>query len=165
MTQWFLLYIFEKVPITFNSNNLFNIISKSSDCLFIFWINFSICFTMMTTIKKEFAFLILIIGCLSLQVNAQILCIDCFNQNDSISFNVNNLIINGGFENTPCQGWPLNQVICPNASNYSSSYPGASIIYEQILLFTGSSILEHKFWVIPFVNTNVIKLIKIFKNG
>ncbi len=60
----------------------------------------------------------LMICCFSPLLKAQILCIDCFNQNDSISDNVNNMIINGGFEDTPCQGWPLNEVFCPNASNY-----------------------------------------------
>ncbi|HYV95563.1 MAG TPA: hypothetical protein VE978_27560, partial [Chitinophagales bacterium] len=53
---------------------------------------------------------------------AQILCILCYDQNDSISTGVNNLLQNGGFENTPCPpstgviGSPTS--ICPNSNGY-----------------------------------------------
>ena len=54
-------------------------------------------------------------------ISAQLLCVQCFDQNDSIGVNVgsHNLIINGGFENTTCT-WSS---FCPN----SSSYTGCSI--------------------------------------
>lgn len=49
--------------------------------------------------------------------DAQILCINCFNQNDSISDNVNNLILNGSFENSNCL--PTASVFCPNSTSYT----------------------------------------------
>ena len=47
--------------------------------------------------------------------NAQILCIYCYEQNDSISTGVNNLLLNGGFEN----GCNPDSVFCPNSQYYS----------------------------------------------
>ena len=47
---------------------------------------------------------------------AQVVCILCFDQNDSISSNVNNLILNGGFENSTCGGLGY---FCPNSTYYS----------------------------------------------
>ena len=46
---------------------------------------------------------------------AQILCVQAFEQNDSIGVNVgtNNMIINGGFENTTCIA---GQYFCPNST-------------------------------------------------
>ena len=52
-------------------------------------------------------------------VNAQILCIFCYDQNDSISQNVNNLILNGGFENTTCALNSNGNTFCPNSMNYN----------------------------------------------
>lgn len=55
--------------------------------------------------------------------HAQVICIMCFDQNDSISTGVNNLIMNGGFENTNCIastgviGSPTS--FCPNSTGYS----------------------------------------------
>lgn len=48
---------------------------------------------------------------------SQILCLYCFDQNDSISSNVNNLILNGGFENSTCLD--INDRYCPNSSSYN----------------------------------------------
>jgi type IX secretion system substrate protein len=53
---------------------------------------------------------------------AQILCIYCYDQNDSISAGVNNLLLNGGFENTTCT--PAGGIIgaltsfCPSSNGY-----------------------------------------------
>lgn len=47
--------------------------------------------------------------------DAQILCIQCYNQNDSISSNVNNLISNGGFEN----GCGVTEYFCPTSAGYN----------------------------------------------
>src|SRR5882757_5662151 len=53
---------------------------------------------------------------------AQIICIYCYDQNDSISAGVNNLVLNGGFESTPCPastgviGSPTS--FCPNSNGY-----------------------------------------------
>ena len=50
----------------------------------------------------------------------QVLCIYCYDQNDSISSNVNNLIVNGGFENTNCiANYLSTSVFCPNSMHYS----------------------------------------------
>jgi hypothetical protein len=57
------------------------------------------------------------------QIRAQVICIMCFDQNDSISTGVNNLLINGGFENHTCIastgviGSPTS--FCPNSTGYS----------------------------------------------
>ena len=48
--------------------------------------------------------------------SAQILCIYCYDQNDSLSDNVNNLVVNGGFENTTCYYPPI-ATFCPNATS------------------------------------------------
>ncbi len=53
---------------------------------------------------------------------AQVICIYCYDQNDSISYNVTNLLLNGGFEDTNCP--PSTGVIgsptsfCPNSNGY-----------------------------------------------
>ncbi len=53
--------------------------------------------------------------------DAQILCVQCFEQNDSIGVNVgaNNLIVNGGFENTTCGIYPPYYSFCPNSNLYN----------------------------------------------
>jgi len=66
--------------------------------------------------KKYLA--IILIFCASYS-NAQILCIYCYGQNDSISQNVNNLVVNGGFENTNCAFNSNSNTFCPNSVNYN----------------------------------------------
>jgi PKD repeat protein len=85
--------------------------------------------------------------------NAQVICIMCYDQNDSISTGVNNLIINGGFETTPC---PASTGVigsatsfCPNSvgyvcdlANWTCTGGGASTyacIYNQV---TNKSMVE-----------------------
>ena len=53
---------------------------------------------------------------------AQVLCVQCFNQNDTVGVNVgaNNLIANGGFENTTCAVNCLG-VFCPSATTFNCS--------------------------------------------
>ena len=53
--------------------------------------------------------------------SAQILCVQCFNQNDSIGMNVINHIVNGSFENTTCLSNQYTSSFCPNSSYYSCS--------------------------------------------
>ncbi len=48
----------------------------------------------------------------------QIICLFCFDQNDSISSNVNNLVLNGGFENTTCIAGG-GSVFCPASASYN----------------------------------------------
>ncbi len=50
---------------------------------------------------------------------AQVVCIMCYDQNDSISTGVNNFILNGGFENSNCAPGYILDVFCPNSSYYS----------------------------------------------
>lgn len=47
--------------------------------------------------------------------NAQILCIYGYDQNNPLSTGINNLVLNGGFEN----GCPNTGYFCPNSINYS----------------------------------------------
>ena len=67
--------------------------------------------------------LTLLLSIASQTLNAQVLCVMCFDQNDSISYNVTNLLQNGGFENTTCIastgviGSPTS--FCPNSTGYS----------------------------------------------
>jgi hypothetical protein len=57
------------------------------------------------------------IGLLNFSVQAQIICIKCFHQNDSIGYFVNNRIINGSFENTTCG--TSSDIFCPNSNYYA----------------------------------------------
>jgi hypothetical protein len=50
-------------------------------------------------------------------ITAQVLCIQCFDQNAPISSSITNLILNGGFEN----GCGFNQYFCPNSNLYASN--------------------------------------------
>ncbi|MCX6273874.1 MAG: T9SS type A sorting domain-containing protein [Bacteroidetes bacterium] len=68
--------------------------------------------------KKQFllfAVALLLGNCLS----AQVVCVLCFNTNDSISQNVTNYIVNGGMENSTCAPWPAGDRYCPNSSAYN----------------------------------------------
>ncbi|MBI3510792.1 MAG: gliding motility-associated C-terminal domain-containing protein [Bacteroidetes bacterium] len=49
-------------------------------------------------------------------LTAQVLCVECFRQNDSISDNVTNMIINGGFEQSTCSS---GSYYCPQSSGYT----------------------------------------------
>ncbi len=52
--------------------------------------------------------------------SAQVICVQCYNQNDSIGVNVgsHNLIVNGGFENTTC-ATNCSGVYCPNSTTHN----------------------------------------------
>jgi PKD repeat protein len=70
----------------------------------------------------------------SLVSNAQVVCIFCYNQNDSISSNVTNLIQNGSFE----YGCPPFGNFIPNSTNYNcdltgwTASGGASMTYAMV---------------------------------
>jgi hypothetical protein len=51
--------------------------------------------------------------------HSQVLCVKCFEQNDEISSGVNNLVRNGGFENTDCTPNWLGGSYCPNSDLYN----------------------------------------------
>src|SRR5690349_7470493 len=77
--------------------------------------------------------------------NAQVMCILCFDQNDSISHNVTNLITNGGFENNTCGAMGY---ICPSSQWYSCDLTGwtctggGTDTYAQNLINSLSLIVE-----------------------
>lgn len=68
---------------------------------------------------KKFTFFMILILVSPTFSSAQVLCIKCYDQNDSISANVNNLIVNGGFENTTCAFNSNYNTFCPNSSAYN----------------------------------------------
>lgn len=54
------------------------------------------------------------------KMEAQVLCVFCFEQNAPISNNTTNLIQNGSFETTTCTPWPgFPQYYCPSSSDYA----------------------------------------------
>jgi hypothetical protein len=70
--------------------------------------------------KKIFFLLAVFMISITCSINAQVQCIYCYHQNDSISTGVNNLILNSGFENHNCipQNW-FSSSYCPNSSYYN----------------------------------------------
>ena len=60
---------------------------------------------------------------IALITKAQVLCIQCYNQNAPVLTNTNNLIMNGGFENTTCiPDVSHNHSYCPNSSAYDCDF-------------------------------------------
>ena len=53
-------------------------------------------------------------------VSAQVLCVQCFDQNAAIGIGTSNLVANGGFENTTCGFNDYNNTFCPNAASYAT---------------------------------------------
>jgi len=78
-------------------------------------------------------------------MSAQIICIQCFNQNQPISTGTVNHLINGGFEAHNCS--PLD-IICPNASLYACDIDnwtctnGGANTYSQVVDIAFSIIVE-----------------------
>ena len=68
---------------------------------------------------KKILLILFVASGLRFQSTAQILCIMCYDQNDSISSGVNNLLLNGSFENSNCASGYIVDVFCPNSSYYS----------------------------------------------
>ena len=66
---------------------------------------------------KIFTLLLIISTLIYKNASAQVLCIYCYDQNDSISHGVHNLILNGGFENNNCI--PNDSSFCPNSGRYN----------------------------------------------
>ena len=79
-------------------------------------------------------------------VSAQIIQIRCFDQNNSISQQVNNLLINGGFENSTCSLGLNAGRFCPNSYLYSCDISnwtctgGGVNTYATIVDGSGSSL-------------------------
>lgn len=71
-------------------------------------------------------------------VKSQILCINCFNTNDSISSGVTNMILNGSFENSTCTPNGNNNSWCPVSFNYNCNLAnwtctgGGNATYSQL---------------------------------
>jgi hypothetical protein len=73
----------------------------------------------MTLTMKTLSLILLCQICLFPLCSGQVLCVQCFDQNDEISPGANNLVMNGGFENTDCSpGW-LTGSYCPNSTLYN----------------------------------------------
>src|SRR5437899_1477994 len=62
---------------------------------------------------------LLIVFTFSFWTTAQVLCIKCYHQNARVLTDTNNLILNGGFENTTCSPCNGTGSFCPNSNNYS----------------------------------------------
>lgn len=101
--------------------------------------------------KKNISILFLLFFLL-LKINsssAQIICIFCYEQNDSISDNVNNLLLNGGFENHNCipNNWFASSY-CPNSAYYTCDIAnwtctgGGTSTYADICDINYSNIIE-----------------------
>ena len=73
-----------------------------------------------THLMKKIIFTLLVVCCYNLSP-AQVVCVLCFDQNDSISYNVTNLLQNGGFESSNCG---VTGYFCPNSSFYSCDLTG-----------------------------------------
>jgi hypothetical protein len=88
--------------------------------------------------KKQIYLVILLLNCICKFSTAQILCIYCYDQNDSISSGVNNLVSNGGFENSNCIPGSGTNCFCPASQYYNCDVTdwictgGGSITYAQI---------------------------------
>ena len=71
-----------------------------------------------TTMKK--LLLLVIVNLFHNLINAQILCVQCYNQNDSVYAGTTNLILNGGFEDTTHISTPtIYNSFCPNSVYYN----------------------------------------------
>ena len=63
---------------------------------------------------KKYFFLIALSFTISNYLRGQVICVSCYDQNAPISTGVNNLILNGGFEN----GCAVGAFFCPDATAY-----------------------------------------------
>lgn len=94
-------------------------------------------------LRRELSFFLAILGC-SL-AHAQILCVNCYEQNEALSSSGPELITNGSFEISDCTPFPLeiNDIFCPASANYACDLQdwtctgGGSSTYTQLM---GSSI-------------------------
>lgn len=55
--------------------------------------------------------------------NGQVLCVQCIEQNEPVSTEVTDLIVNSGFEDTPCMPEWFGDSYCPNSNLYSCDIP------------------------------------------
>lgn len=72
--------------------------------------------------KKYFSLLCFFLAVAHVAIS-QVTCIYCYQQNDSISANVTNLVQNGSFENTNCIMNQSTSSYCPASQYYSCSIP------------------------------------------
>jgi hypothetical protein len=66
--------------------------------------------------KFALAFLLTVIA--TIPVKCQVLCIQCYDQNNRVSSNVTDFVINGSFEDDTCYGG-FSMAICPNSNQYN----------------------------------------------
>jgi len=74
----------------------------------------------MKTIYTLLALFTIHFSLFTIHSSAQVLCIKCYNQNARVLTDTNNLIVNGGFENTTCPATTLahDSSFCPNSTWY-----------------------------------------------
>ncbi len=63
--------------------------------------------------------LIIAFTAIALTTHAQVICVQCFHQNAPIGIGANNLILNGGMENSDCTPGYIEEYLCQSASFYS----------------------------------------------
>jgi hypothetical protein len=63
--------------------------------------------------------ILLALSFLSLTSSAQVICTQCYNQNYRVLSDTDNLIVNGGFENTTCNIFNDTHSFCPNSTYYT----------------------------------------------
>jgi hypothetical protein len=89
--------------------------------------------------KKYLLFIILSFSFCKIST-AQVLCIYCYDQNDTISAGVNNLLVNGGFESPSC----ITGSFCPASQYYMCNIPnwictgGGNDTYSQVFDASGA---------------------------
>lgn len=80
--------------------------------------------------------------------DGQVLCIYCYDQNDTISAGINNLLTNAGFENNNCTPGYTGDIFCPNSGSYACDIVdwtctgGGSDTYARLYDNTVSTIVE-----------------------
>ena len=98
--------------------------------------------------KKSYTLFIVLLLFLSFSSIAQVLCIQCYNQNARVLSDTNNFILNGGFENSTCDIYNGDTSFCPNSIDYHCDIAkwtcigGGPYTYADIVDSTFSIIVE-----------------------
>src|ERR1035438_5569838 len=101
----------------------------------------------MKNLKLIFALLTFHFSLFTFHSSAQVLCIYCYDQNDSISHGVHNLILNGGFENNNCGVDNLHLgSYCPNSALYDCNITNWTCIGGGINTY--SEIVDSSFSIV-----------------
>jgi gliding motility-associated-like protein len=94
---------------------------------------------------KAHAFFVLSTLFFFLPASAQVICVQCFDQNTPITTSVSNYIVNGGFEINTCTS---SEIFCPSSSSYACDINrwvctnGGSYTYSQMFTTFSSAIVQ-----------------------